>query len=192
MFNKLDNLTGLDAAQVDAIRNEAIERYERCLEEATLYHFQHFVEYHLVHHSAQLDLFFNLADDLQQRLLALRGYHFDVRNRVLQLFLSMYQTDISPLVPADEWEDYHLTNPSVLIDCVRQQGNDLSPQEEAILLDVIQSSINACAQLYRDITLTEQLLFLLEDWLDAYKVVAVRQLPDWGRMQSTDGLVLIQ
>ncbi|HLA44136.1 MAG TPA: hypothetical protein VJZ27_11905 [Aggregatilineales bacterium] len=179
MLEYFFDLDSIDISELNPTRLEAIERYERCLAEGRPQQLEEFVEGLLTQSPPQLDLLYDVANDLQQRLLALREYHFDVRKRVIQAMFNIYHTDITHLTPPDKLHSYHLLNPQSVIESVRRMGFIISREEEAILTDMIKSSLEICGQLFRDIKLTAGLQTMLEDWLTAYNITSVRQSQNW-------------
>lgn len=167
MFTELDLLA---AEPVDRLRQEAQKLYERCLTEGKTNPLSLFLERQLAQNPPPLMLLNNVADDLQQRLLALRQYYFDVRENVIQAFLKNYHLDITTIAPSNQPESYHLLEADTLLASVRHTGIQLSDSENAILLRMVEASLKMCQQLYRDIELTHQLQNMLEDWLLAFQI----------------------
>jgi hypothetical protein len=177
---------------LERLHQKAIEHYEHSLAERSPGHLQNFIEQELLLNPLHLDLLYELLNDLQQRLLALQEYHFDVRERIVRVFLEVYHTDITPLIPADQLHRYHFLQPDQVIEFIRRNGIWITRQEKAVVGDMIRSSTDICGQLYEDIELTFQFIIMLQDWLMAYNINNVRQSQQWVLLPSTDGLALIQ
>jgi hypothetical protein len=181
-----------DEAMLERLHQKALEHYERSLADHSPRHLQDFIEQELLLNPLHLELLDGLLNDLQQRLLALREYHFDVRERVVRALLEIYHTDITPLVPPDQLHRYHFLQSDQVIEFIHRSGVWITQQEKAVLGDMIRSSTDICGQLYQDIELTFQFIIMLEDWLIAYNINNVRQSQQWIPIPSTDGLSLIQ
>jgi ribosomal protein L9 len=185
----------LDTADLmifERLHQEALECYERSLSDNTLYHLQHFVEQKLLLNPLRVELLYELVNELQNRLSALREYHFDIRKRVVQALFDIYQTDITHLAPADQLHRYHQLKSDDVIRAIEKNGIRVNRKERSVLADMVESSTEISAQLYGDIELTFQFIIMLEDWLMAYNINSVRQSQNWVPIPVQDGLMLVQ
>lgn len=164
MFSELSLLDMSENAQ---LRNQAVELLDLCLTEGQGQHLLAFVDEQIAHDPPRIALLRALADDLQLRLLSLREYRFDVRDRVVRLFQDDFGVDITVVAPPDEMGEYHLLDPQLLIECVVQQDQDITEQERLLLLKTAEASIDIAKQLTADIRLAENLHAYVRDWLAA-------------------------
>jgi hypothetical protein len=173
-----------------AVRKEALNLYERALSEGNPAPLHQFLEQYLAMSPPPFDLLYDIADDLQQRQIALRGYYFDVRDNVVQAFQKTYQLDIARFSPAEQLFRYHLRDAHSLITQIQQSGHFFSEGETHLMHRMLESSLQICAGVYRDIQLTRQLQDMLEDWLTAYQTVFIRQEQYWDVLEIDASLWL--
>lgn len=157
------------------LRMEAMELFEQCLTKGDESPLAEFVERQLVHDPPRLQLLRDLADDLQQRLLSLREYHFDVRDRVVSTLKESYGVDIAPLAPPDMLAEYHRLTAEKILVFTRRKGATLSEQETILLRKMLDASLQMAEQLFNDIQLTARLHELVLDWLTGMHATIVRQ-----------------
>src|SRR5690606_25880350 len=69
-------------AELNYLRLEAMDLFERCLTEGSPACLETFIEEQLSHEPPRLELLREVGEDLHQRLLSLREYHYDVLERV--------------------------------------------------------------------------------------------------------------
>lgn len=155
-------------AELNQLRAHALDLFDRCLTEGNSAPIVAFVERLLAADPPQLQLLRDFADDLQQRLLSLRAYHFDVRKNVVKTLAEDYSVDITPLAPANAVDRYHLLDPQKVLAYVQEHGKALADKDLILLGKLVEVSIRAAARLQRDIELTTELQTLVLDWFDAH------------------------
>jgi hypothetical protein len=136
--------------------------------------FREFLERQLSVDVPRLDVLYDIADEMQQRLLSLREHHFDIREKVVETLQKIYHIDLATLMPPDRLETYHQINAGRVIDYIRAHGIYLAQEEKQLLVRMIEASANMATQLQEDIDLTQHLLGLLLDWLSAMTSVLIR------------------
>ncbi len=171
-------------AEQSYLRLEAMDLFERCLTEGKSDCLEAFIEQQIVQEPPRLQLLQDIAEALHQRLLSLREYHFDVRDRVLHALRDDFNVDIAPLVPANALESYHLTQLNDAVHTIRQHNPNLTDQDEVLLHNMLEASVEMAAQLHGDITMTEHLHKLIVDWLSGLHVMAARRL--WAANWDND------
>jgi hypothetical protein len=171
-------------AEQSYLRLEAMDLFERCLTEGKPDCLEAFVEQQIVQEPPRLQLLQDIAEDLHQRLLSLREYHFDVRDRVLCALRDDFKVNIAPLVPANALESYHLIQLNEAIYSMRQQNPNLTDQDEGLLHNMLEASVEMAAQLHGDITMTEHLHRYIIDWLGGLHVLAARR--SWRENSDTN------
>jgi hypothetical protein len=134
-----------------------------------------FIERQLVHEPPRLPLLREIAEDLQQRLLSLREYHFDVRERVVSTLSESYDVDISPLTPPALLDQYHHLSLDEVLTFIQKNNPALSRDDITILRKMIDASLQIAAQLHQDILLTRELYNLILDWMEALSATIARQ-----------------
>ena len=168
-------------AEQNHLRSEAMHLFEEALTKGDDSAIVDFIQKQLVQDPPRLQFLRDLADDLLQRLLSLREYHFDVRDRVVSAFKESYQIDITPLTPPDALHKYHHLTTEQVLNFAVQRGITLDQNERLMLSKMIEASLQMAAQLHTDIQVTDRLHNLVLEWLDAMSVITVRR--HW---QATD------
>jgi len=169
------------------LRLEAMNLFEQCLTRGDDSLFVSFIESQLVREPTRLDLLREIADDLQQRLLSLREYHFDVRDRVVRTLNESYGIDITPLTPSTLLDQYHFLTPDDVLTFAREKGVTLSEKDAALLRKMVEASVQIAAQLYDDIQLTMRLHALVLDWLAGMSIAVTRQF--WSVHRPPQGKI---
>lgn len=173
----------LSMLELNHLRLEAINLYDRCLAEGNLLPLERFIEQQLAYDPPQIQLLTDIANDLQQRLLTLKAYHFDIRQKIVVMFEEMYRLDVTHLMPADRLDDYHLLQPERVLMYVIEQGVSIQEDERMVLLEVLRASRETAGRLYEDVLLTEKLHDMILDWIYALTVNSARagwQIFEWS------------
>ena len=137
--------------------------YEHCLTGGSVEPLSAFLHGQFPSDQPPLDLLDHIADDIHVRLIGLRTYYFDLRDRVIQSVHQNAAVDLSPIAPASDFQQYHLLKRQDILAFIhRQNGTAI---DDAWLTQQIDGSLAACAQVYDDIQLTQQLQTLVDDWL---------------------------
>lgn len=163
------------SAESHFLRIEAMQIFEQCLTNGDAEAMTSFIERQLLHDPPRLQLLRDMADDLQQRLLSLREYHFDVRERVVTMLRESYHVDITPLAPPALLDEYHHLSTGKVFAFIQACGVELSANDTAILRKMIDASLQMAAQLSNDIDLTTQLHTMVVDWIDGISATIARQ-----------------
>lgn len=162
-------------AEQSYLRLEAMDLFERCLTEGKPDCLQAFIEQQILQEPPRLQLLRDIAGDLHQRLLSLREYHFDVRDRVLRTLRDDFKVDISPLAPANALESYHLLPLKDVLRRLREQNTNLTDQDAVLLHNMLEASLEMASQLHGDIAMTEHLHAYILDWLNGLHAMAARR-----------------
>ncbi len=183
----LDQFELFFMGEQDYLRLEAMDLFERCLTEGRSDSLMNFIETQIACDPPRLDLLQQIAEDLHQRLLSLREYHFDVRDRVLRTLRNDFHADLSKFAPPNALDTYHLLELDSMMNYITFQNPRLSSQEMALLRKVLDASLEMASQLRDDVLMTERLFLCLVDWIDALTVTEVRRYwnSDWSRIGSS-------
>src|SRR5215813_12055956 len=84
MLDSTPNASFYTFAEVNYLRLEAMDLFERCLTEGKPDFLEAFVERQIMQEPPRLELLREVADELHQRLIGLREHHFDVRERAVR------------------------------------------------------------------------------------------------------------
>ena len=172
----------LAMAELTQLRAQALDLFDRCLVEGNPAPIIAFVERQLTNDPPQLQLLRDFSEDIQNRLLSLRAYHYDVRKNVVMTFSQDYHVDITPLVPASELDRYHLVEPQQVLAYAQAQGATFSDQDLILLGRLLEQSVTTAARLQSDIVLTTELQNLVLDWFDALSTTVGRRY--WSNVSN--------
>ena len=167
MLDNFNPLTLLAMAELTQLSAQAIDLFDRCLVEGNTGPIIAFVERQVTNDPPQLQLLRDFSEDIQQRLLSLRAYYYDVRKNVVKTFAEDYDVDITPALPASELDRYHLIEPHRVLAYAQAQGAKFGDQDLLMLGKLLEASVKTAARLYSDIRLTTELQQLVLDWFDA-------------------------
>ena len=162
-------------AESSHLRIEAMQLFEQSLTKGDASAMIAFIERQLTNDPPRIQLLREIADDLQQRLLSLREYHFDVRERVVSTLSESYDVDISPLAPAALLDQYHLLALDDVCALIQECNPALTDDDVAILRKMVDASLHIAAQLHGDIQITRELHDLILDWIEALGATLARQ-----------------
>lgn len=162
-------------AESNHLRMEAMQLLEHCLTNGDDAPLVTFIERQLLHEPPRLDLLRDLANDLQQRLLSLREYHFDVRERIVSMLKDSYNVDVTPLTPPNQLGQYHHLDSKTILRFIREKNVILTDADTILLQKVLDASIQMAAQLHSDILLAARLHKLVLDWLNGINATVARR-----------------
>jgi len=187
MLEHLKSLGLFSLAELNYLRLEAMDLFERCLTEGSPDYLLAFIEQQIVQEPPRIDLLNEVAEDLHQRLIGLREYHFDVRDRVLRTLRADFQVDLSPIAPPNALNKYHLLDLDAATQLVRQQNPQLTNREHVLLRSVLEASLEMASQLNDDVSMTEYLFLYVLDWADGLNTTATQQywLQEWEASPRT-------
>jgi hypothetical protein len=171
------------------LRSEAMELFELCLTEGKPDLLMDFIEEQIVQVPPQLELLQGVADDLQQRLIALRESLFDARHRVVQTLKEGYRVDLSVLTPANALEDYHRLDLNDIMTFIGEQRLAAAEAEAGSVRQLVEASLQAAAQISSDVIMTGELLDYVLDWSVALSAWSVRQAWNLDWEPPSDDLI---
>ena len=161
-------------AELNHLRMEAMDLFEQSLTNGDEAPFVEFVEEQIAHDPPRLQLLRDLSDDLQQRLMSLREYQSDVRERIVHTIRESYQVDISVLAPRASHEQYAGLSTDAVLRYVRAQNPEMVKQDSALLYKMVEASVRMAGQLTSDIEMTTRLQLLVEDWIEGINAIIAR------------------
>jgi hypothetical protein len=174
MPSDVDPLSLFSLAAINTLRLEALDLFDRCLAEGKTAPLEAFIERQIAQEPPPLELLSQIAEDVHGRLMALRQNHFDVRDGVLRRLNRDFGVDLTPLVPADTLQDYHLLSPDQALRFLSGQNSCLSDDDRARLRVTLQTSVDTATRLHRDVVLAEYLYTYVMDWLMGLHVLSIR------------------
>lgn len=161
-------------AELNHLRLEAMDIFEQSLTSGNEMLFIEFVEEQITHEPPRLQLLRDLSDDLQQRLLSLREYYADVRNRIVRAIHEGYEVDISSLAPAGPIGEHRPLNTHQVLEYVETRNPDLNRKDAELLSKMVEASARMADQLINDIRMATRLQDMVEDWLEGMNATIAR------------------
>jgi hypothetical protein len=182
MNEDFDPLSYLAMAELNQLRSQAFDIFDRCLAENNPAPIIAFIEKQVTDDPPHIPLLRDFADGLHQRLLSLKVYHFDVRDNVIKAFTNDYGINITPLLPANALDQYHLLDTLKVLEFAQAKGKDLTEKDMLMLGKLLEASVKAAARLQIEISLTTELQNMVNDWLAALNATVGRRY--WSEADS--------
>jgi hypothetical protein len=181
---------GLSAmAELNYLRLEAMDLFERCLTEGRATFLEDFIEEQISQEPPRLDVLRDVAEDLHQRLLSLREYHFDVMERTARTLSDDFGLNMGPAAKASADASSALLDPAQVLRLVRDLNPNLSSGDEALVRRMLEMSAETAGQLREDIRMTEALFGCINDWVDGLSATIARRFWNDGRSDAYSGAV---
>ncbi len=168
-------------AELNYLRLEAMDLFERCLTEGSPASLEGFIEEQISQEPPRLELLREVAEDLHQRLLSLREYHYDVLERV---WITLSQDFGMTSGSADRNQ---LLQVEQVIAQLQMDNPLLTGEDEALLRKMLDTSLEAAQQLRSDILMTERLYMCIMDWVDGLNAHIARRFWADGRSDKYMG-----
>jgi len=174
-------------AELNYLRLEAMDLFERCLTEGKTDFLETFIEQQISQEPPRLELLREVGDDLYQRLLALEEYHADLLDRVWRALHDDFGVEIGTL------DDLSESQPQLERENVMQRLREYNPllteADEVIVSKMLDASLQTASQLRADVTMTEYLHQYVSDWVDGLSATIARRMWVNGRGDKyTSGL----
>lgn len=170
-----DGVMGLTwMAELNYLRLEAMDLFEACLTEGRADLLEDFIHSQMLNDPPRLELLREIAEDLYQRLEALRENHFEVISRACDFLNGEYAMAFDPLQYSNP-EQRALLHPALILAQVRLKDPSLNPADEQIILQTLKNSSRVAQRIQTDIRMAEGLYSYLSDWI-AGLTVAYTQL----------------
>lgn len=183
MSEDFDALSLFAQAELQQLRAQALDLFDKCLVDKNPAPIVAFIERQVMSDPPHLPLLQEFVRSLQQRLLSLRAYHYDVRDKVIQTLTEEYGVDITPLAPPTAIDEYHKIDQQQVLDYLRERLSADAAAELVIISKMLDASITMAARLESEIQLTRELHTLVTDWLDALNATVGRRY--WSEGNST-------
>jgi hypothetical protein len=173
-------------AELNYMRLEAMDLFERCLTEGKTDFLETFIEQQISQDPPRLELLREVGEDLYQRLLALEEHYNDLLDRVWRALHDDFGIEIGSLDNLLEMHR-HLERENV-IQRLREYNPHLSDADEALVRKMLDASLHTAGQLRADVVMTESLHQYITDWVDGLSATIARRLWVNGRgdKHSTD------
>ncbi len=168
-----DESSMFSLAAFQTLRIEALDLFDRSLAEGKLEYLERFLELQVAQEPPSLELLSQIAEDVHQRLLALRQRHFDARDAMRLALEHQFGFDLSPFLAVDPLE-YHRLNLEEVLDFARPQLTHLSEDSRSLLRNMLQEALIGATRLFEEISVAEYLHRYLTDWLMALHIVTAR------------------
>ena len=188
MNDDFNALSFLAMAELNQLRAQAFDIFDRCLAENNPAPIISFIEKYVTNDPPHLPLLRDFNEGLHQRLLSLRVNHFDVRHNVIKTFTEDFGINILPLLPANQAAQYHELDIQAAKAYAREQGQHLAEKDLLLLGKLLEVSVKTAANLHAQIKLTGDLQKLVHDWLEALNATVGRRY--WSESDPSTGPVI--
>lgn len=172
-------------AELNYMRLEAMDLFERCLTEGKTDFLETFIEQQISQEPPRLELLREVGEDLNQRLLALEEYHADLLDRVWRALRDDFGVEIGTL--DDLTETYKQLEWENIIQRLREYNPSLTHDDEAMVRKMLDASLQTSSQLRSDVAMTEYLHQYVTDWVDGLSATIARRMWVDGRGDKYTG-----
>lgn len=172
-------------AELNYMRLEAMDLFERCLTEGKPQFLESFIEQQISQEPPRLELLREVGEDLHQRFLALEENYMDLLNRVWRALHDDFGVEIGAL--DDLPEAYPHLECDNIIRGLREQNPTLADTDEALLRKMLDASLQTASQLRADIDMTEHLHQYVTDWVSGLSATVARRTWVNGRGDKYSG-----
>ena len=159
-------------ADLNALRMEAMTLFEHSLAEGAPDKLLAFLEKHIVQEPPPISLFYEISEDLHQRLQSMRQFQFDLRERALTLLGAELgcegDTALAAHIFRDTLENLHLLDGAALHTVFSELDGQRMIQP---LLTTLDNLRNAAIQIHHDLLITQELYDFVTDWTFALHVM---------------------
>ncbi len=169
-------------AELNYFRLEAMDLFERCLTEGSGGALETFIEEQISKEPPRLELLREVGEDLYQRLLSLREYHYDVLERVW----AALQQDFG-LAMKEPFDHRQMPDATLILQQLQAANPDLTHEEAVLLQKMLDTSLEAAAQLQHDVQMTEYLHGYILDWVEGLNATIARRYWVNGRGDKYTG-----
>lgn len=165
-----DHIMGLTwMAELNYLRLEAMDLFETCLTEGRADLLEDFIQSQILDDPPRLELLREIAEDLYERLEALRENHLEVVRRTCDFLNGEFATQFDPLQYSNP-ERVTSMRPLPVLAQLRQTNPELTVSEERIVLRMLKNTACTTQRIQADICMTEGLYSYLSDWTAALTV----------------------
>jgi hypothetical protein len=168
-------------AEINYLRLEAMELFERCLTEGRPNALEAFIEQQISRDPPLLELLREVAEDLHQRLISLREYRADLLDRVTRTLTDDFGMQISGFAMGDPLAEIEKRVKDL-------SGDNLTDEEIILLRKMLDASFQTAGQLRQDIAMTERLHLYIVDWLNGLNATVARRFWIEGKSDKSDNV----
>lgn len=172
-------------AELNYMRLEAMDLFERCLTEGKADLLETFIEQQISQEPPRLELLREVGEDLYQRLLALEENYTDLLHRVWRALSEDFGVEIGTL--DDLPESYQHLDQENIIQRLRGYNPMLTSADEMMVRKMLDASLQTASQLRADVAMTEYLHQYVMDWVDGLNATVARRVWVNGRGDKYSG-----
>ncbi|MAS33214.1 MAG: hypothetical protein CL610_04355 [Anaerolineaceae bacterium] len=171
-------------AELNYMRLEAMDLFERCLTEGKPDSLIAFIERQIAQDPPRVELLREVADDLHQRLIGLHDYYLDTWERTLTTLDSDFDLKFDLKFASAPFKRFEV---DTVIRQLQKTNPHFNTQDETTLRKTLGQSIDTAAQLRADIGMTERLYVYICDWVDGLNATIARRYWAEGRSDEFAG-----
>jgi DNA-binding transcriptional regulator YhcF (GntR family) len=172
-------------AELNYMRLEAMDLFERCLTEGKTDSLEAFIEQQISQDPPRLELLREVAEDLHQRLLTLEENYADVLDRVWRALRDDFGVEIGTL--DDLPKVYQQLEQKNIVQRLRKHNPLLTDSDEVMLGKMLDASVQTASQLHADVIMTVHLHQYVTDWVDGLSATIARRVWVNGRGDKYSG-----
>lgn len=165
-------------AELNYMRLEAMDLFERCLTEGKPDSLIAFVERQISQDPPRVELLREVAEDLHQRLMGLHDYYLDIWGRTLTTLGSDFGLRFDRRTASAPFSRFEV---EAIIQRVRSENPQFTAHDESLLRKTLDTSVETAVQLRADIGMTERLYVYICDWVDGLSATIARRYWAKGR-----------
>ncbi len=178
-------MTGLSSlAELNYMRLEAMDLFERCLTEGKPDSLIAFVERQISQDPPRVELLREVSEDLHQRLMGLHDYYLDIWGRTLTTLGADFGLHFDRRTASAPFNRFEV---EAIIQQVRRENPEFTAQDESLLRKSLDTSVETAVQLRADIGMTERLYVYICDWVDGLSATIARRYWAKGRNDEYAG-----
>lgn len=170
----------LSFVEKNMICSEAVELLERCLAERSSKLLEDFMERQMLTNPDSMDVMQDLAESVHQHMMALQESLFDIRSDMLQALKVRYRIDVTPLVPLDLIEEYHLLELDEAVAFVTVRHPQLSDAEVVNVCHTLHNGVLRAGQITQSLQIVRQILEYIFDWSEALSINSMQSYWQMG------------
>lgn len=165
-------------AELNYMRLEAMDLFERCLTEGKPDFLIAFIERQISQDPPRIDLLREVAEDLHQRLMGLHDYYLEIWGHTLTTLDSDFGMKFDRKAASAPFNRFEVEG---IIRQVRDKNPRFNGQDESLLRKMLDQSVETATQLRLDIGMTERLYVYISDWVDGLNATIARRYWAEGR-----------
>jgi hypothetical protein len=166
-------------AELNYLRMEAMDLFERCLTEGDPKLLEIFVEQQISQDPPRLELLREVAEDLHHRMLELHANRYDVRERMIRVLREDFGIEAGALLPLSSLRPDQALSLNDTLSLLQERDHTLSEQDFGLIRKRLDATQSLEFQLHRDVMMTQYLYNYVMDWVMGLNAIHTQRY--WAR-----------